>query len=507
MMTALLERAEGRRIEASTVLESAARAELGQFFTPASAAALIARTARVTDDAHTLRILDPGSGSGMLTTALVARVLAETSRTLHIVAVERDPILIPFLNATLEDCTIASNGRMTYQVIEGDYIELATGTTDSRLLNFDVVIQNPPYRKLASSSAHRRLLRDAGVDAPNLYAAFLALGTQALKPGGQLVAITPRSFANGPHFGAFRHYLLDQVSFDRVHIFESRAKVFADTGVLQDNIIFSATKGGAHDSIVLSVSSDHENNVVCRTAAYSAVVHVNDPHRFIRLATTDADDELSERFLSLPATLDNLTLEASTGRVVDFRSRASIRETPQPTSAPLIYPGNLRAGRVNWPRTDIRKPQWFEPETARDNSLLMPSGWYCVVKRFSAKEERRRIVAAVWSPTQAPGPVAFENHLNVFHSGGAGIDESTAKGLCLWLNSTLVDRFFRTFSGHTQVNATDLRSMRYPDATTLRRLGAEAPSCLPSQTQVDNLVESALTSWDLRRRARTKAAG
>ncbi|WP_280204051.1 hypothetical protein, partial [Nocardia farcinica] len=40
----------------------------------------------------------------------------------------------------------------------------------------DIVIMNPPYVKLAAGSAHRKRLRQAVVDCPNLYAAFLALG-------------------------------------------------------------------------------------------------------------------------------------------------------------------------------------------------------------------------------------------------------------------------------------------------------------------------------------------
>ena len=117
--------------------------------------------------------------------------------------------------------------------------------------------------------------------------------------------------------------------------------------------------------------------------------------------------------------------------------------------------------------------------------MLLPEGWYTVVKRFSAKEERRRIVASVWSPVDNPGQVAFENHLNVFHISGHGLDEDLAKGIAVWLNSSVIDKFFRTFSGHTQVNATDLRTLRFPAAAALRELGRKT---VASQVEVDSLV-------------------
>jgi adenine-specific DNA-methyltransferase len=67
----------------------------------------------------------------------------------------------------------------------------------------------------------------------------------------------------------------------------------------------------------------------------------------------------------------------------------------------------------------------------------------------------------------------------------------------MWLNSSLVDRYFRTFSGHTQVNATDLRAMRYPDMETLRRLGGLAPDRLPAQDDIDALVLDGLDGADI----------
>jgi adenine-specific DNA-methyltransferase len=465
---------------------------LGQFFTPARAATLIASMPRLPESGE-LRVLDPGAGSGMLSAALVARVLAERPHLpVHVVAVERDSAVLPYLRDTLEACKLAGDGRVTFEIIEGDFIMESTGiASDPRLTDFDLVIQNPPYGKLGASSVHRSAVRKAGVDAPNLYAAFLALAAAALRPKGQLVAITPRSFCNGPYFGAFRSYLLDHITLDRIHVFESRSTVFADTGVLQENVILSGTKDASQGAVILSISNGHEDDAAHRTVAYSDMIHSDDPHRFIRIATNEGDIRIAEIMLALPCTLREVGVDVSTGKVVDFRSRDALLNEPIPTAHPLIYPGNFHNGSFLWPREGIRKAQWFVPASPSDKNLLVPEGWYCVVKRFSAKEERRRIFAALWSPLEASGPVAFENHLNVFHAQGQGLDEEMARGLTLWLNSTFVDQFFRTFSGHTQVNATDLRSLRFPTRDTLRGLG-QSTSTWPSQSEVDQIISNVI---------------
>jgi len=110
-------------------------------------------------------------------------------------------------------------------------------------------------------------------------------------------------------------------------------------------------------------------------------------------------------------------------------------------------------------------------------------------KRFSAKEERRRIVAALFDPRRVPSAlVGFENHLNYYHRDGGGLPEALARGLAVFLNSTVVDQYFRRFSGHTQVNAADLRRLPYPSEEQLRRLG-HASANLGDQACVDAALE------------------
>jgi len=121
---------------------------------------------------------------------------------------------------------------------------------------------------------------------------------------------------------------------------------------------------------------------------------------------------------------------------------------------------------------------------------LYPSGNYCVIRRFSSKEERRRIVACVVNPSEfgSSQVIGFENHLNVFHEGRRGMSEQLAKGLALYLNTTMVDEYFRQFSGHTQVNATDLKLMKYPSREKLTALGEVASDVGNSQVQIDLAV-------------------
>lgn len=496
LVSELLRRTEERRSSTGMNLDPGRRARLGQFFTPSRAADLIAAMPQL-PAAGTLRVLDPGAGVGSLTAALTARVLRESSGAgIEVVAVEVDDLVCPALEATLADCSAvaaALGTAFTWTALRGDLTEAGTGLargTGVLAAPFDVVIMNPPYRKLASRSAERLALAGEGVDCPNLYTAFLAVGVNALKAGGQLVAITPRSFANGPYFGAFRKYFLNRMALDRVHVFESRSTVFADADVLQENIVFSATRSGEHGDVTLAVSSHHSDEPSTRAVSYASIVEPGDPHQFIRILAGDSDVAASRVFAALPCTLAETGIEVSTGKVVDFRAREHLRDSPDPGTVPLIYPGNLRDGSVTWPLA-IRKPQALAlcADTCR---LLVPGERYVLVKRFSAKEERRRVVAAVYEGADVgTGAVGFENHLNVFHCRGRGLDDAqVTRGLCLWLNSTVVDKYFRTFSGHTQVNATDLRSLRYPSRAQLAALGgALGGGSWPDQEKLDSLVE------------------
>lgn len=472
--------------------------ELGQFLTPAPVAAFMA--AQLEPFPKAVRLLDAGAGAGALTRALVARACAQAADVQAIEATlyELDPLILDSLSATLRDCQrqcAAAGISFTFTVEPTDFIRETSARLSDALFGaappvFNVAIVNPPYRKIHADSDERHALRSLGIETSNLYTGFIALISRLLGPGGQLVAITPRSFCNGPYFRPFREDFLRRMELRRIHVFESRQAAFRADGVLQENIILHAVKGGNQPRTLVISSSSGEPGAATseRIVPFAEIVHPRDPERFIHIPSAPSHAAAKELMSRLGSSLASLGVSVSTGRVVDFRVKDALRKEPGGGTAPLIYPCHFNGGAVHWPKRDARKPNAIL-DTPETRPCLVPSGVYLLTKRFTAKEERRRLVACLFDPDEIKAEwVGFENHLNYFHARGHGLERNLAVGLFAFLNSTVVDQYFRRFSGHTQVNATDLRTLAYPDRETLCAMGRELKSLDRSQEEIDKLV-------------------
>lgn len=473
--------------------------ELGQFLTPNPVAEFMASLFEI--HRSEVHLLDAGAGAGALSAALVRRLCHESPRPkqVSVTAYEVDEAQIEPLRATLDGCRRESERAgiaFSATVINEDFIAAAVPMVRNDFFGsppppFNVAIINPPYRKIRSDSPTRLLLRSAGIEASNLYAGFVALITRLLVKGGELVAITPRSFCNGPYFKPFREDFLRTMSLRRLHVFESRSAAFNRDAVLQENIIFHAVKGASKPACVtLSTSSgEPASSVTERVVDFSKIVSPDDAEQFIHLPTDNQHTQAREAMERFSSSLSALGLSVSTGRVVDFRAKEFLRQQPGRDTAPLIYPCHFNGGFVHWPREKARKPNAIVSND-QTRELLVPAGIYVLVKRFTTKEERRRVVACIYDSHQIEAPlVGFENHLNYFHIAGRGLPMALAKGLAAFLNSTFVDLYFRQFNGHTQVNATDLRSLNYPSHAELARLGERISDLEIAQEQLDAIVE------------------
>ncbi|MBA3285212.1 MAG: N-6 DNA methylase [Nitrosopumilus sp.] len=464
----IIEQLDTIRIEASKNLDQAKRSELGQFMTPTIVANFMASLFLNTKSA--VRILDPGAGIGSLAIALLDRIKTKNSTTdISLTAYEIDQNLIVYLKQNLKTIRRsfeAENINLNANIADKDFI------LEGNIINnekYTHAILNPPYKKINSNSDHRLALRKIGQEHVNLYSAFVAKSLELLEKKGQLVAIIPRSFCNGLYYKPFRRYILENAAIKHIHLFESRTHSFKDDNVLQENVIIHLQKGVNQKDVTISYSADRNLKVIIKkTISFESVIKNNDSELFIHIPNITQTNLNTEDRICY--TLEDIGLQVSTGPVVDFRVTGYLRMNPTKNSMPLIYATHFSGNGIEWPKVS-KKPNAL----AINNTTLkasLPNGFYTVVKRFSSKEEKQRIVARVVKPQNFNSDViGLENHLNYFHFMKQGINENLAFGLAAYLNTSYVDQHFRAFNGHTQVNATDLRQLKYPSRETLIEIG------------------------------------
>ncbi|MGD1838203.1 MAG: Eco57I restriction-modification methylase domain-containing protein [Nitrososphaeraceae archaeon] len=471
-----------------------------QFFSSISIARLMASMFQYPND-H-IKILDAGAGTGSLFAACIDEIMKKKHVTkISLTTYEIDPILNKYIYNVIKLCKEKCKNigvKFESEQLEKDFIDDSAsklGLSLSKKKYFNCVILNPPYKKININTNNYRILKNLGIPTTNFYSAFILLATKFIENNGELVSITPRSFCNGTYFKQFRKQFLDNMNINRIHLFNSRGLSFKKYKVLQENVIFHSTKNKTFNSVIISTSESSDDKIIMRKVDSNKIIRYNDPEKFIYIITDKIGDKISNNLSKLRTNISGINLNISTGKVVDFRNKQFLNYKSSNKTVPLIYPINLNGnGFVKWPIDKSNKPKFIRltPET---KSMLVEGGNYVLVKRFSSKEQKKRIVAAIYENDKYDFHyIGFENKVNYFHQNGKGLDLTIAKGLTMFLNTTIIDSFFRQFSGHTQVNATDLRSIPYPTLDQLKRLGMHISDNFPDQELLDTIVQNELFS-------------
>jgi adenine-specific DNA-methyltransferase len=453
----------------------------GQFFTPPRIAAFMASLFRA-PARDEVCVLDPGAGTGVLGLAVAERLIAAHGRRVHLTAVEEEPGALRALRKTAAFARRRLGpDRLTIEIVAGDFL-----ASDAVGADFDYAIANPPYFKM--SPAH-----DRGGTAPNAYARFMEVAAGMLRANGELCFIVPRSFAAGHYFRGFRQRFHRRMRLDRVHVFTSRSDAFRGDGVLQENVIVLYRRSrAATPTIRVSASAGEHDLGACRGRSFprARVLDPAAPGAVLFLPTTAADLHVMDTFAGWRDSLQSYGLSVSTGPVVPFRAEAHLRTTPSSATVPLLWLQHVRPGRVLWPLAEsFRKPEHIT--TAAPAKLLVPNRTYVLLRRFSAKEDQRRLVAAPYLRDALPGSVlGLENHLNFIHSNDGELAPRLAVALAALLNSSLFDAYFRLSNGNTQVSATELRALPLPPPRRLAALGRRLARIIHENRSADGDAET-----------------
>ena len=457
----------------------------GQFFTPLEIATYMASLA--TCGATTISVLDPGCGTAVLSCSLVEHLVSKNPYIQHIylTAYETDKQLTSLTQKSLnylQQWAQEKGITLDYKLYTADFVleNYECLYTDSSLFDnqkelYDFIICNPPYFKLSKEDKRAKATAIITDGQPNIYAAFLAIASRLLKCEGEMIFITPRSFTSGRYFNSFRDYFFNQIRLNFIHLFESRRDTFGKDKVLQETLILKAKplRQGSTSEICLSTSSGLQDIASSQRRIYpqSALIDLNSKEKIVHLPTNDRQETIIDLFKSWKGSLNQYDIQISTGPVVAFRVKDFIKETNQGKTTQLYWLHNVLKMGLIYPLHKPNKPPYIQV-CEQTKAYLIPNRNYVFLRRFSAKDDKSRLIAAPYfSSPETPMWIGVENKLNYIYRPKGHLARTEVMGIVALLNSELFDTYFRTFNGNVNVSATELRAMPMPPLETIKEIG------------------------------------
>ncbi|SFS83799.1 adenine-specific DNA-methyltransferase [Zhouia amylolytica] len=454
---------------------------LGQYFTDSPIAQFM--SSLIDDEVlnpDKVKLLDCGAGHGILTVSTAFHLLNKGINNIDATLYEIDEQIISNLSEVLEElkAIFAKEKKIfNYNIINDDFVTLRPDlNTETK---YDLAVINPPYFKYSvKESIYAKKTTDLFKGDPNIYASFVAITLSALEANGQLVAITPRSFLNGLYFKGFRKYLLDNALLELIHIFKSRKEVFTDSDILQENVIFKLIKNGQElDEITISSCNNITdlNTPNIRVYPKDIIIDTSNNESIIRIPETEKDFQILQQAERLPSTFEEEGYFISTGPVVEHRTKEYLTSKhSQEKQVPLIKAHNVFINGIIWNGNNKKDISFNLLENFEKH--LVPNIRYVILKRFTSKDENRRLVAGVYIPIRNLKQIGITNKLNYIGRKNSTLSEEEANGLSILFNSTFMDDYYRCISGNTQVNATDIRIMKIPTREQIIQLGKHSSS-------------------------------
>lgn len=481
-----------------------------QFFTPTEIAHFMAGLTKQKRD--NLKILDPGCGTAILSSSLIETLVMQNEdlKEIELVGYETDQDILPYTQMVLDylgkwlrqrkikfKVTLDTND---FVLENKDCFQVsATLFSEPKNASCDIVISNPPYFKIPKEDKRAIVAKSIVWGQPNIYSIFMMVAAKLLKEGGELIFITPRSFASGNYFRAFREAFFKEIEIEHIHLFGSRTDTFDRDSVLQETLILKGKKRRL-DAHLPSIRVTHSNgirdieNSTEKLYKTDELIDLKSKEKIIHLPTNETDDKVIKLFKSWTGSLRQYDIQISTGPVVSFRATQYLFEQYQNGTVflvPLYQLINTSKMQFEWPVAKRNKPQYIQlcEET---KSLLLPNKNYVFLRRFSAKDDKSRLVATPYfgDITKAEY-IGVENHLNYIYRPKGHLDRNEILGLSALLNSNLFDTYFRTFNGNINVSATELREMPLPPLEDIKQIGNRIIVLKEfSQSKVDNIINS-----------------
>jgi len=438
---------------------------------------------RILDNAgvalFTSKLIDPACGGAAFLAPAASRIssrmrsqgVPSTKILSHLEAnlygVEVDPFLAElsrtFLAMVLAEEIVKVGRPPEFNIICGDGLTNPANAFGT----FDLVLSNPPYRKMSNVEFTPLLEHYGSVieGQPNLYSVFIKRAKDLAKPGGKIVLLTPMSFLSGRSFSKLRMSLIKDGSVDRLDLIHDKLGVFL--GAEQDAVI---TVWNKRDS-----ETKTKIHTLSLGGAASLAGEVTLPDSGMPWVTPrDATDtELMNVFSSAPHSLSTYGYKPRTGSIVvhrDKRNRfATKKDAAQATKLlPLIWQRDIGTdGQFNFLESETIKDRYVDMGLSPTPAIIDRPA-IAMHRVTSPKQSRRLICAPIPETFRAEhGGVTGENHICFI------VQENDSplvpvEVLSEILRTKTLNRLFSCISGVTNVSAYELSRLPLPNPISLR---------------------------------------
>ncbi|ABM39974.1 Eco57I restriction-modification methylase domain-containing protein [Polaromonas naphthalenivorans] len=329
----------------------------------------------------------------------------------------------------------------------------------------DVVICNPPYRKLNAAETQRYAskFKDVIRSQPNIYGLFIREALNVVKPGGLIGLLTPTSFLSGASFSKLRSRIVDLSHILQIDMLSDRTSMFI--AVEQETVIsvLRALPTLTHEAMptdihILTPGGTYENvgkHRLCNNGAPWAIPR------------STADSALLDCAERSTARLGDFGYSARIGHLVAFRDKR--RRFPQKPMddaprcvVPILWAGDITKEGLDHGRVQKknRTDYFIEVSSLGHTSVIsLPS---VVLQRLTSNDQHHRLIAApvprCWQT--AHGGFVAENHVVVLQTQPG--NRWTPALMAKVLNSAGINRLYRSISGASNVATSELLALPLP---------------------------------------------
>ncbi|NOW92374.1 adenine-specific DNA-methyltransferase [Clostridium beijerinckii] len=443
-----------------------------QFFTPYDTAYKMISTIDFCnfENLTEIHILEPSAGCGILIAALLINIFEKLPNinTFYIDLYETDEDVVKILkkNLSLLKKNISNlNIKIKFRVINKNFIignknRWAKNNSDK----YDIIISNPPYKKINQSSPEAVIMNELVYGQPNIYTLFIAMSLKLLKNNGIYTVLSPRNYLTGEYSTLLRKFIFNNYSLTNIHSFK-RGVLFP---TVNQEVIISTYSKSKRDTVNISFNGFDRFQVKFKD------IILNGDSLSICIPKTLDDMKILKAHSCLECHLNDLGFNLNVGPIVQFRNKEYLsQDMYSDSTAPLLIAPDIQGNNtiIYKKRENLRKTH--NKSVLLDNRHLVKNHNYLLLRKVSTKNDQTLIVCAVNHKDYFQSEyLGFDNNLLYFYRlDNTSLSLEECYGLYCFINSSQFLSFYSIINGTHTINVTDFAKIRFPNYNTLTFLG------------------------------------